>query len=852
MTQTSISPSPSLSTLFEELQTSEKGLTSAEARKRLSRFGPNELTTGRRSGAVVQILLLFANPLAIILLIASLISGLLGEVLNAVIIAVMVLLSAALNFIQTFRSQRAAESLRLQVAPTANVLRDGEWREISRREIVPGDVIRLLAGNLVPADARLIQARDLHINQAALTGESLPVEKEAADADPAPEGSAEHRDSVFLGTSVVSGTSTALVEKTGMATAFGDIAARLAARAPETEFDRGTRQFGFLIMQTVFFLVVFVFLVSAALHRNAFESLLFAIALAVGLTPEFLPMITTVTLGKGAVRMARHKVIVKHLAAIQNFGSMDILCSDKTGTLTSGDTALDQHLDPFGKAAERVFLLAYLNSFYETGVETPANAALRKAGANPLDVAILRHDHPDVKPYRKLDEIPFDFERRRQSVVIETNGERLMITKGAPESVLAVCSEYEIEGRRKPMAAEDHERSEAAYKSLSEQGYRVLAVAYRALPQQDSYRAADERELVLAGFVTFSDPPLEDAPGLLKALKRDGVEVKILTGDNELVARHVCSKVGLDVSRLVLGEDLDRISDSALATVAEQTTVFARVSPAQKNRIIIALKSRGHVVGFLGDGINDAPSLHAADVGISVATAVDVAKDAAEIILLERSLRVLHRGIGEGRRAFGNVMKYLLMGTSSNFGNMFSMAGASLFLPFLPMLPTQILLNNFLYDLAQVTIPTDNVDRSFIRKPRRWDISIIRKFMLYIGPISSVYDFLTFYIMLKVFHASEALFHTGWFVESLATQTLVLFVIRTAGNPFRSRPSLPLTITTLAVVVVGLLLPYSPLSNVLGFAPLPGKYFLFLAVMTITYLFFVEVVKRRLMSRLMA
>jgi Mg2+-importing ATPase len=846
------SPAASLSTLFEQLQTSDKGLTSAEARRRLSRFGPNELTTGRRSGPAVQILLLFANPLAIILLIASLISALLGQVLNASIIAVMVLLSAALNFIQTFRSQRAAERLRLQVAPTATVLRDGEWREISRREIVPGDVIRLLAGNLVPADARLIRARDLHINQAALTGESLPVEKEAADADPTPQGSDEHRATVFLGTSVVSGTATALVVKTGMATEFGDIAARLAARAPETEFDRGTRQFGFLIMQTVFVLVVFVFLVSAALHHNTFDSLLFAIALAVGLTPEFLPMITTVTLGRGAVRMARHKVIVKHLAAIQNFGSMDVLCSDKTGTLTSGDTTLDQHLDPFGKSAERVFLLAYLNSFYETGVENPVNAALRKAGANPLDVAILRHDHPDVKPYRKLDEIPFDFERRRQSVVIETDGERLMITKGAPESVLAVCSEYGIDGKRKPLTAEDHERCEATYKSLSEQGYRVLAVAYRAMPKQDSYRAADERELVLAGFVTFSDPPLEDAAALLKALKRDGVEVKILTGDNELVTRHVCSKVGLDASRLVLGEELDRISDSALAQVAEQTTVFARVSPAQKNRIIIALKNRGHVVGFLGDGINDAPSLHAADVGISVATAVDVAKDAAEIILLERSLRVLHSGIGEGRRAFGNVMKYLLMGTSSNFGNMFSMAGASLFLPFLPMLPTQILLNNFLYDLAQVTIPTDNVDRSFIRKPRRWDIGIIRKFMLYIGPISSVYDFLTFYIMLKVFNASEALFHTGWFVESLATQTLVLFVIRTAGNPFRSRPSLPLTITTLAVVAVGLLLPFTPLSNVLGFTPLPGKYFLFLAAMTVTYLFFVEVVKRRLMRRLLA
>jgi Mg2+-importing ATPase len=839
-----------LSQLFADLGASENGLTGEEARSRLSRFGPNELTASR-GGAITEILLLFANPLVIILLIAALISGLLGEIVNASIVGVMVLLSAALNFMQTFRSRRAAESLRRQVAPTATVLRDGRWIEVPRREVVPGDVIRLAAGDLVPADARLIEARDLHVNQAALTGESLPVEKEANAQGRGAASSEKDSDIVFLGTSIVSGTASALVFATGRATEFGDIAARLAARHPETEFDRGARHFGLLIMRTVFLLVAFVFLVSAALHHDPFESLLFAIALAVGLTPEFLPMITTVTLGRGAVRMARRKVIVKHLAAIQNFGSMDVLCSDKTGTLTSGDASVDQHLDPFGNPAERVFLLAYLNSFYETGVETDINAALRKAGANPLDVAILKRDHPDVKPYRKLDEIPFDFERRRLSVVVETNGERLMITKGAPESVLVVCSEYEAGGQRRPLTDEDRARCEATYKNLSAEGYRVLAVAYRAMPKQASYRAADERELVLAGFVTFSDPPLDDAPRLLKALKHDGVEVKILTGDNELVARHVCSKVGVDSRRIVLGDELDRISDAALGQVAEHTTVFARVSPAQKNRIIIALKNRGHVVGFLGDGINDAPSLHAADVGISVATAVDVAKDAAEIILLERSLRVLHSGIGEGRRAFGNVMKYLLMGTSSNFGNMFSMAGASLFLPFLPMLPTQILLNNFLYDLAQVTIPTDNVDRSFIRKPRRWDISIIRKFMIYIGPISSVYDFLTFYIMLKVFHASEALFHTGWFVESLATQTLVLFVIRTAGNPLRSRPSLPLTITTVIVVAVGLVLPFSPVSGVLGFTPLPGLYFLFLAGMTVTYLLFVELVKRRLMRHLM-
>ncbi|MFY9611466.1 MAG: magnesium-translocating P-type ATPase [Blastocatellia bacterium] len=837
---------------MEQTQAASRGLSSAEANRLLSEHGPNELIAAHRAEDVIQILRLFANPLVIILLIASLASGLLGERVNASIIVLMVLLSVALNFFQTYRSQRAAQRLRQQVAPTAIALRDGEWVEVSRRAIVPGDVIRLAAGVLVPADARLLEARDLHVNQASLTGESLPVEKDVSAPASAKQDPVEDRGTVFFGTSVVSGSATAVVIATGGATAFGDIAAQLAAKPPETEFERGSRAFGLLIMKTVFFLVAFVFLVSAALRHDPFESLLFAIALAVGLTPEFLPMITTVTLGQGAVHMARQKVIVKHLEAIQNFGSMDVLCSDKTGTLTSGDTVLDRHLDPLGNTAERVFLLSYLNSFFETGVEDALNKAiLQKAGASPLDLAILHHDHPDVAGYQKLDEIPFDFERRRLSIVVQAGGDRLLIAKGAPESVLAVCSEYELDGRTIPLDAEAQARCKATYETLSADGFRVLAVAYRTMPHQTRYNAADEQDLVLAGYVTFFDPPLEGSAEILESLRRDGVAVKILTGDNELVARHICSRVGLDAGRIVMGEELDRMSDAALGLVSEKTTVFARLSPAQKNRIIIALKNRGHVVGFLGDGINDAPSLHTADVGISVSNAVDVAKDAAQIILLEHNLRVLHGGIIDGRKAFGNVMKYLLMGTSSNFGNMFSMAGASLFLPFLPMLPTQILLNNFLYDLAQVTIPTDNVDPSFIRKPRRWDVGVILKFMLYIGPISSVYDFLTFFIMLKVFQASESLFHTGWFVESLATQTLVLFVIRTGDNPLRSRPSMPLTITTLTVVIAGIVLPLTPLGEVLGFTPLPATYFLFLMGMTVSYLLLVEIVKRRLMRRLL-
>jgi len=580
--------------------------------------------------------------------------------------------------------------------------------------------------------------------------------------------------------------------------------------------------------------------------------LLFAVALAVGLTPEFLPMITTVTLGQGAVHMARKKVIVKHLEAMQNFGSIDVLCSDKTGTLTSGEMALDQHVDPFGNSSERVFLLAYLNSLHETGVPNPLDEAIKeRPQSNPLDTAVLRHDRPDIHEYRKIDEIPFDFERRRVSIVVEHNDERLLITKGAPESALPACSAYELDGQQHPLDAYSRARAETTYRELCGKGFRMLAVAYAAVPQKDVYRAADEKDLVLVGFLTFSDPPLESAKLALQDLKRDGIQVKILTGDNELVTQHICSQVGLDSERIILGDELERMTDPALAHVVEQTDLFARVSPAQKNRIILALKRRSHVVGYLGDGINDAPSLHAADVGISVATAVDVAKDAADFILLERSLAVLHEGILEGRKAFGNVMKYLLMGTSSNFGNMFSMAIASLFLPFLPMLPTQILLNNFLYDLAQVTIPTDHVDQTFIHKPQRWNVSMIRDFMIYIGPISSIYDFLTFFALLRIFHASEQFFHSGWFVESLATQTLVIFVIRTAGNPFHSRPSLPLTLTTMFVVLFGTALPYTSLGALMGFTPLPVGFLFFIAVATGTYLLLVEIVKRRLMRRLL-
>ena len=810
------------------------GLTAQEAESRLDEFGPNEPATAQHHSFLSDLWHVFRNPLVLILVLAAVASAFLGQVADAAIITTVVLLSAIIDLVQTHRSQKAVEQLRDRVAPTATVLRDGEWKELRRRDVVPGDIIRLSAGDLVPADARLLIARDLYVQQAALTGESLPAEKDAT-GEPA-STKADARNMVFLGTSVVSGTATAEVVATGARTAFGDIAARLAARPEETAFDRGLKNFSQLLARTVLFLVLFLLVVSIARHRDPLQSLLFAVALAVGLTPEFLPMITSVTLSKGAVAMAKKKVIVKHLSAIENLGSLDVLCSDKTGTLTAGTMSLDRSLDPFGNPSAHTLELAYLNSKFETGIRSP------------LDEVILHQPQLTDSGYTKCDEIPFDFERRRLSVVVERQSKRTLITKGAPEGIFPLLTGYEVDGKTAPITEDATKRMRQTSDELNNQGFRLLAVAYADVPMRASYSVQDERNLIVAGFLSFSDPPLPDAAEVLAALKQDGVEIKVISGDNDRVTSHVCAQVGIDPGQIVTGEDLDRMTDPALSHVVEEAHIFARISPVQKNRILLALKHNGHAVGFMGDGINDAPSLHAADVGISVPSAADVAREAADVILVTPGLRVLHDGIIEGRKAFGNVMKYLLMGTSSNFGNMFSMAGASLFLPFLPMLPTQILLNNLLYDLAQITIPTDNVDETYLQKPQRWDIGLVRNFMLFIGPISSIFDFLTFYVMLHFFHTSEAQFHTGWFVESLATQTLVLFVIRTSKNPFSSRPSAPLTATCLAVVAIGIYLPFSPLAGLLGFTPLPATFFAFLAIATAAYLLLVEAAKRRLLA----
>jgi Mg2+-importing ATPase len=774
----------------------------------------------------------------VILLIASLASFVLGDEADAIIILVIVLLSVAINFVQTYRSQRAIRKLREIVTPTATALRDGEWKEISRIDVVPGDLVRISAGDLVPGDGKLLESRDLYVQQAALTGESLPAEKDAREQKTDNSGAPEECNMVFLGTSVVSGTGTVTILKTGPKTMFGEIAQHLSARHEETEFERAMKHFGMFITRTVFFLVLFILVVRVAMHKDAFESFVFAVALAVGLTPEFLPMISSVTLARGAIRMARDHVVVKHLSAIQNFGTIDILCSDKTGTLTTGQMILAASVDCLGEASSRPLELGYVNSKCETGIRSP------------LDSAILKSEIAPADNYTKRDEIPFDFDRRRLSVIIESkdNQRVMLITKGAPEGIFDISESCEIRGQAIAIDSEKMRCARETFRELSGRGLRVLAVAYREVAAQTSFSPKDEQHLVLAGFLTFADPPSPDAAASLSAMKRDGVDVKILTGDNELVARHVCEQVGLKSAAIIVGDDLETMTDPALQHVAEETTVFARVSPMQKYRIIHALRQRGHVVGYMGDGINDAPSLHAADVGISVASAVDVAREAADIILLKPGLETLHRGIIEGRRASANVMKYLLMGTSSNFGNMFSMAAASIFLPFLPMLPTQILLNNFLYDAAQITIPSDKVDATYIERPRRWDMKLIRNFMVFIGPISSIYDFLTFYVLIHFFHAGQAEFHTGWFVESLSTQTLVLFVIRTTGNPLKSRPSTPLAITTILIVVMGVLLPYSRLALILGFTKLPTTFFIFLAISTLTYLLLVELAKRLLFA----
>jgi Mg2+-importing ATPase len=823
----------SLESLRVELSADGAGITEAEAARRIARYGPNVLRPRREQALVLQFLSRFGNPLIILLLAAATISSFTGDVASSVIIAFVVVLSITLDFVQEYRAGRAAERLKQSVALRAIVVRSGRPLETTADQVVPGDVVLLKPGALIPADGRVIEARDFFVNQALLTGEPYPVEKHAREIGDVLDLSAASN-AVFMGTSVISGTASMLVCRTGASTSLGEISDSLVVKPPATAFESGIHNFGVLILRLAILMVLFVLLVNALFHRPWLESFLFAVALAVGLTPELLPMVVSVTLARGALRMAKERVIVRRLPAVHDLGSMDVLCTDKTGTLTEAQIRLEKHLDPLGRDSARVLELAFLNSSMETGLK------------NPLDDAILRHTEVDVSAWRKIDEVQFDFERRRVSVLADDGRRRQLVLKGAFEDVLAHCTRYEADGPGHLLPLDDAAQSSAVrcFESLSREGFRVLGIAWKETGRDQVHAVVDdETELVFAGFAAFEDPPKASAAEAVRALTASGVRVKVVTGDNELVTQHVCAELGLPVTGVLTGGEIQTMTDPALAARAEGVNLFCRVAPAQKNRVIHALRSRRHVVGYLGDGINDAPSIHTADVGISVEGAVDVAKEAADLILLDQDLGVVHRGVLEGRRTFGNIMKYVMMGTSSNFGNMFSMAGGTLVLPFLPMLPVQILVNNFLYDISEIPIPLDSVDRESLERPRHWDVASVRNFMLVVGPVSSIFDFLTFYVMRHVFHAGERLFHTGWFIESLATQVLVIFVIRTRGNPFRSRPSSILTATSLAVVVAATVLPYTPLGARLGFVPAPGLFFLILAGMVVAYLVMVQVVK---------
>ncbi|MBM3468797.1 MAG: magnesium-translocating P-type ATPase [Alphaproteobacteria bacterium] len=826
----------SLKDLLSELEATPEGLLNSQALKRQKEFGNNIFEVYSKKSFIPLILSKFLNPLIILLLVAALISAFIQDFQSAVLIFSMVVISISLDAAQEFRANKAAEKLKKSVSLYAYVLRDHQKKKIPIENLVPGDIVFLTRGDLVPADGRLLHAKDLFVNQSLLTGESYPVEKNANDLPSLDKTVTGALNAVFMGTSILTGQGLYIVCFTGKHAALGEIASSLTEPPQATAFEQGTRQFGLLLMRLIFFLIVFVFLSNIFFYRPWFETGLFALALGVGLAPEFLPMVVSITLARGAVRMSHKKVIVKRLSAIHDFGSMDVLCMDKTGTLTEAKIQLAQHLDLQGKESTHVFELAYLNSYFETGLKSP------------LDDAILEHDAINLENWEKIDEIPFDFERRRVSVLADNDKKRLLLVKGAPEDILEISTHFEdYPETPHPKTLTKQSRNDILnqIRHLSQQGYRVLGIAWREVPRNHSQAVIhDESGLTFAGFATFFDPPKKSTATALRKLHECGINLKIITGDNELVTQHLCQQLNIPITGLLMGHDLETMDPITLLTKIKNVNIFCRVTPSQKMRIIKLLKSQGNIVGYMGDGINDAPSLKNANVSISVDSAVDVAKDAADIVLLEQDLNVIYDGVIEGRTTYGNIMKYIMMMTSSNFGNMISMAGAAIFLPFLPMLPTQILLNNLLYDLSEIAIPLDTVDKSFLKEPHRWKMSHIKNFMFMLGPISSLFDFLTFGILLYVFQASQKVFQTGWFVESLATQILVIFVIRTRLSPLKSRPHPILALTSIGLVCFGIVLPFSPLGASFGFVPLPLSLVSVLSLLCAAYLLLAEGGKR--------
>jgi Mg2+-importing ATPase len=820
--------------LFEKFKTSSRGLTEEEVQNRHDEYGYNEPAKKKKRTLLLQILSKFVNPLVIVLLIIAAFSLFLGEKVSALLVILMAVMSVMLSFFQEYRAGKEVSKLSEMVRTTATVYRNGKPREVPIREIVPGDIVDLFAGDIIPADLRIIFCKDLFVNQASLTGESFPAERTANPIQTKSNTASDLTNIAFMGSSVVSGTGLGIVIRTGLATQFGEISRKLASMTVDTSFDKGVRKFTWLMIRFMAVLVVVIFAINALTKGNTIQAILFALAVAVGLTPEMLPMLVAINLSKGAIAMSKKNVIVKRLNSIQNFGAMDVLCTDKTGTLTLDKIVLEQYCDIVRKEDEDVLRLAHINSHYQTGLK------------NILDRAVLKHGKLSVKQYKKIDEIPFDFSRKMMSVVVETDGKHQLIAKGAPEEVFKRCTKYELEGDIFDFDVLTETDLKMEYESLSSEGFRVLAIAYKDYENpKEAYSRDDEQEMTLKGYIAFLDPPKPTARKTIETLRGLGIDFKVLTGDNELVTNKICSEVGLDVKGMLTGEIIEKASDEELTDMVKSVNVFSRLSPLQKERIIRALHRNNHTVGYLGDGINDAPALKAADVGISVDNAVDIAKESADIILLQKSLMVLGDGVLEGRRTFGNILKYIKMGSSSNFGNMFSMTGASLFLPFLPMLPIQILLNNFLYDISQVAIPSDEVDEEYLQKARPWNVNYIKKFMIVIGPISSIFDFITFGVLWFMFHASESLFHTGWFLESLCTQTLVIYIIRTGKKPFiESKPSQFLMFTSIYIVTIGLFIPFTPLGKYFGFVAPPLSYFPVLAGIVGSYLLLVQIVKK--------
>ena len=839
--------------VLDLLDTSLEGLSETEAKRRLGKSGLNEIAREKPIAWYIQLLKTVTNPLSLLLIVLATISLFTGSPTAAFIIFTMVIFGGLLRFSQEFQSSKAAEKLREMVSATATVSRKDATpkeekgitagKKIAVKLLVPGDVIFLSAGDMIPADVRLIATKDLFLSQSTLTGESLPTEKHADIPDDKEKNPLELVNLCFMGTTVVSGSGTAVVAETGSHTYLASLAKTVSGRKPRTSFDKGVNGVTMLLLRFMAIMAPLVFVINGVVKGNWIEAFTFALSVAVGLAPEMLPVIVTANLAKGAIAMSDKKVIVKNIDAIQDFGSMNILCTDKTGTLTQDKIVLQRHLDPYGQESVEVLKYAYLNSFYQTGLK------------NLLDVAVLDHNQEleslnVEKNYQKFDEIPFDFVRRRMSVVVEEMGKQhVLICKGAVEEVLKVCTQLKVDGKVLPMDESVHTRVADLQQKLNSDGLRVIAVAYKVMPpDQSHYAITDESNLVLLGNIAFLDPPKDSAAQAIKALQRNGVDVKILTGDNDIITRKICKDVGLPVHHVLLGSDIESLSDDELAEVAATTTIFAKVSPTQKAKVIQVLRKKGNIVGYMGDGINDAAALREADVGISVDTAVDIAKESADIILLEKNLLILESGVTEGRRTFANIIKYIRMGTSSNFGNMFSVLGASAILPFLPMQPVQILINNLLYDFSQTGIPFDHVDLEDLLKPPKWKIDNIQRFMIFIGPISSIFDYATYALMWFVFGATsvdnQALFQTGWFVESLMTQTLIVHVIRTAKIPFfQSRASLPMLLITATVMGVGMYLPFSPVAASLGFVPLPAVYFLWLALILTCYCVLTQFVK---------